>query len=337
MRKPAVPSRVAILAVTAVMVAALIVVALVRTPLGSGGEPNGNETETAPQADPAAEVREPDRYVALGDSFVSGPGIRPQRPGACARSKANFASLVADRLEVADFVDASCGSATTQHLFTPQRRGAAVINAPQLDALAADTTLITFGTLGGNDMGLVGLATFCIVNDCGPGRNSVDGALGDDAALAGIDDARANLAAGLREAKERAPRAEIHVIGYGTYLPPGGCAGLPGIGPAEADYLQGLIDRLSDMLAEVAAEEEVGFVDMREIPGAGEHTVCAEPARQWIRALATFGDGTMFHPSACGMEASAQHLLNAIREHRGQSLVEFDDSCVSAGPAPERQ
>ena len=267
------------------------------------------------------------RYVAMGDSFASGPGIAPQREG-CMRSANNYASLLATELWANAFTDASCGGATTANFTAPQTIGG-YTNAPQLDALSADTTLVTFGTMGGNDIGLVQLASGCLFNDCVP-------AAGTDPLADKFAKVRADLATNLAAVKSRAPKATVVVVGYGTYLPPGGCPTvLGGVSPAEADYVQSQIDRLSDTLASVAKDAGAVFADMRQIPGAKEHTACAEPRKQWIRAVEPYGDGAILHPSACGMDATYQQLVRTLREARGEKVPAFDASCVSAGPAAE--
>ncbi|QIK74960.1 SGNH/GDSL hydrolase family protein [Nocardioides piscis] len=242
-----------------------------------------------------------ERYVALGDSFVSGPGITPQRPGQCTRSERNFPTLVAIGLDVQAFTDASCGGAVLADLSRPQKD-----NPPQLDALAADTSLVTFGTLGGNDVGLVSLATSCITSDCAgtPG----------DANHVKVEATRDALVAGIRETKLRSPDAVIAVIGYGTYLPPGGCPATLPMTAAESDYLQGVIDHLSDVLEDVAADEGTLFVDMRDLPGALDHTACAAPAEQWVRAINTYNDGSPLHPSSAGMAAMAAHVRSVVEQ-----------------------
>ena len=256
-----------------------------------------------------------ERYVAFGDSFVSGPGIAPQRVG-CLRSEKNFPTLVAQGLEARSYVDASCGGATSRDLTTSQTIGG-YTNAPQLDALSADTTLVTFGTLGGNDIGLVQLAGACgEAGSCVP-----DG----DPLADKFAGARERLVAGLRATKERAPQADIAVVGYGTYVTPGGCPNffLGAVQPEEFDYLQSQIDRLSEMLKQVAREEGVIFIDQRLIPDAINHTVCADlyPVdKQWIRGLVTevngVTDGYVFHPSTAGMKAIADYVLTRIAEER---------------------
>ncbi|NEE44856.1 SGNH/GDSL hydrolase family protein, partial [Streptomyces sp. SID8455] len=55
----------------------------------------------------------PVHYVALGDSFSSGPGIPEQTDAACGRSSRNYPALVAAALPVASFADATCAGADT--------------------------------------------------------------------------------------------------------------------------------------------------------------------------------------------------------------------------------
>ena len=270
-------------------------------------------------ADDPAPVGE---LVALGDSYAAGIQLAPQRgdTASCGRSEVNYAGLTAARFNTT-IVDATCSGAETVDLTQAQHPDA----PPQLDALSADTTLVTFGTIGGNDMGLVGLATSCVIGDC-------PDPVQEQEVNEGIETARTNLTAGVAEAKEKAPNAEIYLIGYGTYLPKGGCYRLPGITPVEADYVQGKINELSAMIKKVAADSGVHFVDMRAIPGAAKHTACASPNAQWVRALETYGDGAPLHPSACGHVAMSQQVIRTIQQVNGDPVDAFDDSCVSAGP-----
>src|SRR3954452_13214611 len=62
------------------------------------------------------------RYVALGDSYTSGPLIPLQRldPLGCFRSTSNYPSLLAARLHIRSFTDVSCSGADTTHLTTAQ-------------------------------------------------------------------------------------------------------------------------------------------------------------------------------------------------------------------------
>src|SRR4051794_17604079 len=102
-------------------------------------------------------------YVALGDSYTSGPFIPAQRldPLGCGRSTANYPSVVAAALHVGAFTDVSCAGADTTDLARPQQVPLNGTNAPQLDALRLDTDLVTVG-IGGNDFDLFDrLVTTC--------------------------------------------------------------------------------------------------------------------------------------------------------------------------------
>lgn len=260
-------------------------------------------------------------YIALGDSFVSGPGILPQRPGGCSRSTKNFPSLVAAGLGATAFTDASCSGAKLEHLWAAQGT-----NPPQLDQIGPDTTLVTFGTLGGNDLGMVDLAISCFMGTCSgePG----------DARHQAVEDLGDVIRAGIAEVKTRAPQADIVVVGYSHYIPATSCPAVGSIDATEATYFQGLIDHLSAVLQAAATEAGAAFANMNTIPGVAEHTVCAPPEQQWVRAIATYDDGAPLHPSTCGMNAYAQQVRRALQAHRGQPVDTFVDPCPAPLNAP---
>src|SRR5947208_14880369 len=102
-------------------------------------------------------------YVALGDSYTSGPFIPVQRldPLGCGRSTNNYPSMLAAALKVTGFTDRSCGSADTTNMTQPQQVPLLGVNAPQFSGLRSDTDLVTLG-IGGNDFGLFSsLITTC--------------------------------------------------------------------------------------------------------------------------------------------------------------------------------
>ncbi|MGW2956751.1 SGNH/GDSL hydrolase family protein, partial [Streptomyces eurythermus] len=94
-------------------------------------------------------------YVALGDSYTSGPGIPAQVDAGCARSDHNYPSLVAARRRTSAFTDVSCGGATTAEMWRAQGG-----NPPQLDALDRHTGLVTV-QIGGNDVGFGSIIDTC--------------------------------------------------------------------------------------------------------------------------------------------------------------------------------
>lgn len=247
-----------------------------------------------------------DRYVALGDSFVAGPGIRPVADELCERSAKNLPSLVAAQLQVESFTDASCSGAVTANYWTPQVRPAGT-HPPQLDAIGPDTTLVTLGTLGGNDVGLIDLAVSCVFGDCTTTSGEV------------IQEKADALAAQYRrvidEIRVRAPRATLVAVGYGTYMPAEPCASTPGMTEAELRYFQGAVDLVSDVIGQVAAHKQIAFADMRRLPWQA-HTPCAAPEQQWIRGADGYDDGVALHPSAAGMAQMAGELVRTIETAR---------------------
>lgn len=261
-----------------------------------------------------------DVYVAMGDSFAAGPGIKPQRTtDRCARSERNYASLLAASLGSNTFTDASCAGAKTEDFATTQT-GSYPARGPQYDALTADTTLVTLGTIGGNDVGLVQLAYSCVSSDCGADPQAVS------EMNARIDALTPTIAAAIGEVRLRAPLADIVVVGYGTYVPKDSCSSLFGVTAAEATYLQGSIDRMSDALKDAVdqaasgGDAKVTFADMRTIPGISRHTACSAPGDQWVRAMNTYEDGAPLHPSTLGMANWAGRLKQYVQQMRGETV-----------------
>ncbi|MBC9226792.1 hypothetical protein GL325_10680 [Aeromicrobium sp. 636] len=260
-----------------------------------------------------------ERYVALGDSFVAGPGLPGTRDAGCGRSEVNLPSLLAAQLDVASFTDASCSAARTTHLWTHQQAND-TRNPPQLAALGPDTTLVTLGPMGGNDVDVPGLAWTCVSVGCSQ--------LPVEPLYAAIDELAPVYRSAIAEVRRRAPRAQILAIGYGVFVPDRSCDRLGQATPEDLSHLQGVVDRLSDTIRTVAADEDVTFVDLRAMPGWDEHSACADPADQWIRGLEALEDGgAPLHPSALGMSAMATHVLKTIRPPETASPTE-------AEPAP---
>ncbi|MCH6162598.1 poly(ethylene terephthalate) hydrolase family protein [Streptomyces marispadix] len=120
------------------------------------------ETTTAAKASTPAQQSEKIRYVALGDSAATGPLILPpdlRQPG-CLRTTRNYPARTARALGTAEFTDVTCSSAKTTDLTGSQRTPMGAV-PPQLDALDADTTLVTLH-IGANDISLSSLVGDCL-------------------------------------------------------------------------------------------------------------------------------------------------------------------------------
>lgn len=250
-------------------------------------------------------------YVALGDSFTSGPGIRRQVSGTCGRSDRNYPSLVAGAISASSFTDVSCGGAVTADMTGPQAGSV----RPQLEALTAGTTLVTLG-IGGNDIGFGEIASTCgSLGSSGPGgspcadhftRDGRDRIADRIAALSG------DLEAVLAEIRDRSPTARILVVGYPRILPEtGSCYGqnVP-IAPGDYPYLAAKTRELNAVLAAAASAAGAEFVDTYG-PSQG-HDVYQPPGRRWIEGFTPASAAAAIHPNALGMRGSADAVLAAF-------------------------
>jgi lysophospholipase L1-like esterase len=255
-----------------------------------------------------------DVYVALGDSFASGPLIPNQIHLGCTRSDRNYPRVLAGRLGVATLRDVTCSGADTRDLTSPQSLsflGQDLPPAPpQFDALGADTTLVTI-TIGGNDTGLIGVAENC-VNALPFGtpctrRYIVDGV---DTVAARIDAFAPAMAAAVQGIRVRAPMARIVVTGYGLYIQRNGCWPVVPVYPGDANWLQGLVDRLNGVIRAQALANGAEYVDLRT-PSAG-HDACRSAGSKWIEGFVPVNVAAPLHPNARGEAAYAQIIGDQI-------------------------
>ncbi|MGQ5636084.1 MULTISPECIES: SGNH/GDSL hydrolase family protein [unclassified Streptomyces] len=255
-------------------------------------------------------------YVALGDSYTSGPGIPQQVDANCARSDHNYPSLVAARRQVSGFDDVSCAGATTAEMWQAQGT-----NAPQLDAVRRDTDLVTL-QIGGNDVGfgpIIGTCARLAAQDPtgDPCERSYNAAGYDQLELAIVQTAP-KVARVLRAVHARAPHARVIVVGYPDLLPDDGSGCFPQVPFAQKDfpYLRDTEKRLNLMLRLVAGVNRAEYVDTYT-PTAG-HDMCKAPADRWIEPLQPAAPAAPAHPNAKGEDAMAQAVLERLGQGRGR-------------------
>ncbi|MFE2756272.1 SGNH/GDSL hydrolase family protein [Actinosynnema sp. NPDC059335] len=251
-------------------------------------------------------------YVALGDSAAAGPLIPDQDASApgCLRSTRNWPSVLAERIG-ARLTDVTCSGAVTDDLAGPQSTldGA---QPPQADALSPTTDLVTL-TIGGNDVRLVDEALDCVNLLPEPlGKSCRDRltAAGRDVLAERIDAYAAEFAAALDLVTARAPGARVVVVGYGTYIRPGGCYPDQPIWARDADYLQGGVHRLNAVLAREAAAHGAEFVDI-EPPSTGRDA-CAPARTRWFEGVAPVGPAAPLHPNADGMAGIGGYVAGRL-------------------------
>jgi lysophospholipase L1-like esterase len=250
-------------------------------------------------------------YVAMGSSFAAGPGILPyvENPSApCARSSQNYARQIARRHNL-NLIDVGCSGGTTHHLLGPREVAGGDAIPPQLDALTADTRLVTI-TIGGNDLNYMsrlinasctGLAAQdpAAPRDCRPVATIPSEA--DYAALAGRMKRIAD------EVRRRSPQARLVLVDYFVVLPASSlCPGTP-LRPAEADADREIARRLAAITAQAARDAGAGLVTLSTLSIG--HDACSPDA--WINGYARPGapiEGAAYHPNLKGMTAAADAL-----------------------------
>lgn len=249
-------------------------------------------------------------YVALGDSYASGPGIPNQVDATCARSDENYPSLLA-AANSWQVTDVSCSGATTTALAGTQGS-----QAPQLDALGADTDVVTL-TIGGNDLGFSSnLATCAGLAAKDPTGNPCQTFFtsdGTDRLAQRVDDIAPKIAAALDAVRQRAPYAKVLVVGYPDLFPDDGVGCTSSAVPLAAGdfaYLRDTEKKLNAMIADQAAANGARFVDTYT-PTVG-HDMCKPVGERWIEPLVAPAPAAPAHPNAQGQQAMAATVERAL-------------------------
>ncbi|WP_067474063.1 SGNH/GDSL hydrolase family protein [Actinomadura hibisca] len=268
---------------------------------------------------PTAQAAAAPAYVALGDSMASGPLIPDiTGPVACGRSTHNYPHELASRLGVAGLKDVTCSGAASKHMTEPQSLSLlgqpAGTVPPQLDALTADTRLVTL-TIGGNDAGLVGVAQNC-VNLLPTGTpcktKYVQG--GVDQIAQRIDAFEPKLGAVLDGVRQRSPQARVVVTGYGLYIKRGGCWPAVPVLPVDADWLQGSVNRMNGVIARQAVAHNMTYIDL-VTPSAG-HDACQSPSAKWLEGFTPTSVAAPLHPNRRGEENYARIIAEQLQAAR---------------------
>lgn len=257
-------------------------------------------------------------YIALGDSYTSGPLVPMQHgdPIDCGRSDHNYPSVIAAELKPETFVDVSCGSAETKHMTEPQTDlPAGGTNPPQFNALRADATLVTVG-IGGNDAGLVSVATKCAqlgaTQPTGTACRDFYAPGGNDTVGAKIEEARPKIDAVLQGIHERSPGARVAIVGYPNVLPRDGTNCYPTV-PLSSDdvtYIDALIIRINKMIAQEAAINDAEFIDT--YADSIGHDVCKLPPNRWFEGLVPTEPAYPLHPNGKGLASMGKSAVAVL-------------------------
>jgi lysophospholipase L1-like esterase len=255
-------------------------------------------------------------YVALGDSYTSGPLIPNQTgtPAGCLRSNHNYPSLTAAAIGATSFTDVSCQGATTYNM-THSQSVPLGTNPPEENALSAATTVVTIG-IGGNDLGfssiVINCASLSFTNPFGsPCKNHYTSG-GTDQLKQAIANTAPKIAAVLQGIHQHAPGARVFLVGYPDILPNTGfgCWPLVPIAFGDVPYLRGIEQDLDSMLATVAAANGARFVNT--YTDSIGHDFCQAPGVKWVEGLVPTSPAAPVHPNALGEKAMAKQVAAAI-------------------------
>lgn len=219
-------------------------------------------------------------YVALGDSYSSGVGSGSyiSSSGSCERSTLAFSQLWANAHAPASYVSVACSGAKTTD-----------VNANQLSALSANTTLVSI-SIGGNDLGFAGIMEDCVLYSTSTCVSEVNAA--EQVAqtqLGGWLDTTYN---GIRS---HAPNAKVVVLSYPRfYHDVWYCVGLSS---TDRDKINEGADVLDSVIQAAAARHGFAFADVRPAFANG-HEIC--DSGSWLHSVDWTDIDQSYHPTAAG-------------------------------------
>lgn len=242
--------------------------------------------QPAPTAAPRAE-----RYVATGDSYTAGPLIATTESNSgCFRSDHNYPALLAARLG-ATLTDVSCSAAQTKDYAGRQHTLPGPVVAPQLEAVTADTDLVTVG-IGGNDFGLF-----------------TRGIAGVAPTAATIERIGERVRRVLDSVHSRAPHATVVLVGYPRLADPG--SHCPHRLPDATSLRTSLrVQRdLNRAMRRAATATGSRFVNMFALSKG--HGICSKTP--WVNGRQDLpGQAAAFHPFVTEMQAAADAIAEII-------------------------
>ncbi|MET8575816.1 SGNH/GDSL hydrolase family protein [Streptomyces sp. NPDC005012] len=259
-----------------------------------------------------AQAADPLDYVALGDSYSAGSGVSPTDFSSplCLRSQVNYPKVIAGRTG-ARLTDVTCGAAQTKHFTQAQYP----LVPPQVNAVTADTDLITL-TIGGNDnstfigallaCGSAGVVTGGYGNPC----ETLHGSRFTDA----VDESTyPALKSALAAVRAKAPNARIAVLGYPWITPatfdPSCFSKLP-IARGDIPYLRNLQGHLNDTIARAARESGAVYVDFAQ--ASEGHDACKPAGTRWIEPVLGGNSLVPVHPNALGESRMADRTMAVL-------------------------
>ena len=282
---------------------ALVAVALVAAALlvFAGGD------DTAPDS----------RYVALGDSYAAGMGIKPRdtdSTASCSRSTESYAFRIQETFDFEEFESVTCAGATIKDMYSEQPADGEPSADPQLDALTGDETLVSI-SISGNDAGFWSTVMQCLENTDPAATPCVDEYVvnGEDSQRKRIDMIRPYLDKLLDDITARSPDAQIYVMGYQRILPEDAatCVGEINVSQADAEWFDGWQRYLNAMVKAAAEAHGAEYLDIYSVSEG--HDACADGER-WLEPMIGAEGAHILHPNTAGHAAMTELVEEVWRE-----------------------
>ena len=250
-------------------------------------------------------------YVALGDSYSAASGVLPldlTAPPQCLRSTRNYAKVIAANIG-ARLTDVTCGAAETSHFFSAQYPGV----APQLDALSADTRLVTM-TIGGNDSGVFvdailscGTAGLSTLGTGSPCKDRYGSSFEDTIRTTTYP----AIVAALQAVRAKAPQAKVGILSYPWIVPQAvGCFGQMPVAAGDIPYVRGIQATLNDAVRRAAAATGATYVDLNGVSEG--HDACKPLGVRWVEPVLLGTNPVIVHPNAFGESQMAAQAIAVL-------------------------
>lgn len=251
-------------------------------------------------------------YVALGDSFTAAPFVpTTDLAEGCFRSDGNYPSLLAGRLAVDSFADASCSGAASSDVLGRQSVAAGRGTVPpQIRAVTADADLVTVG-IGGNDQNLfstlVDTCTRLVAPTGSPCLAEMRERWGSpERVVRGLEGRVLRV---LRAVGERAPDARVVLVGYPRLVSERETCPDFLLAPGDQRGVARLERLMRDSLERAAERGGADFVDMHAV-SAG-HEICSDDP--WVNGPDTDQEAALgYHPFAEEQRAVADEVLAVL-------------------------
>lgn len=248
-------------------------------------------------------------YVALGDSRAAGPFIDPlSHEDFCMRSDQNYASKLARQIGAAEFTDVSCIAAQVENVIdTPQRIGTTIAR-PQLESLGADTDLVTISIGGVDSNHVVITRESCAAPLPNVDRNCRSNPEVEQKVVEGIATVAPLIDRVIGAIAEKAPNAEIVIVGHGGAVGNRGCWPSLPYSDGDARWLVSYFERFNQVYVDAAARHGAHYIDIGAATVDGGHDPCAAPEDKWFEGLIPTSSAQPGHFNERGMQAVADMI-----------------------------